>query len=105
MLSIPETMDSILRYLERVSKAHEDVYEVSRFHDLVTGEARLVLVASCFEHSQATLGQLLVRHIKRMGRKNAPDSVFYTLNGRQYDTFCDATVVLVICEWRPKTHR
>ena len=93
MLSLPETMNGIVKRLAIKKKAYRDVYEVKRTENI------LVLGASCIELCRESLGRTLVKKIKALNYKNKPDRVGFTLDGRAFGTFCDPSEVLVAIIW------
>ena len=93
MLSLPETMNGIVKRLAIKKKAYRDVYEVKRTENI------LVLGASCIELDRESLGRLIVKEIKGMNYHRRPKSLGFEFTGFAYGTFCDPSEVLIICEW------
>lgn len=86
MLSINETMSSIVRRSQFTAKAHRDVFEVARTHD------KLILGASCMEFDRISLARSLISQIKGMRLANKPHSVEFNLN-------CDVSECRIVCAW------
>lgn len=86
MLSINETMNSILKQLTFRKKGHRDIFEVSRTHN------ELVIGASCIELDGASLGRILITQIKHFRLHNKPISVSFTID-------CNVSEVRIVCSW------
>ena len=93
MLSINQTMSSIVNRLNLKKKAYREIYEVSRT------EKRLIIGASCIEFDKESLGRLIVKEVKSMYYQNKPKRIGFELDGSAYGTFCDPSEVLVVCHW------
>ena len=87
MLSINETMSSIVRRIQFTAKAHRDIFEVARTHD------KLILGASCMEFDRLSLARNLIEQIKKMRLANKPHSIGFNLD-------CDMSECRVVCTWR-----
>lgn len=87
MLSINETMNSIVRRISLKSKAYRDVFEVSRSSN------QLVIGASCIEQERSSLARILIEQIKSMNLMNKPDVVSFNLD-------CDLIECRVVCTWK-----
>lgn len=86
MLSINETMNSIIRKLSTHKKAHRDIFEVSRSPN------RLVLGASCIEQDRTFLARVLIERIRKMNLMNKPKII-------EFSTDCDIIECRIICTW------
>lgn len=87
MLSINETMSSIVRRIQFTAKAHRDIFEVARTHD------KLILGASCIEFGRDSLARSLIKQIRNMHLANKPHSIEFNLN-------CDVSECRVVCTWK-----
>ena len=87
MLSINETMSSIVRRIQFTAKAYRDIFEVERTDN------KLILGASCMDLDRLSLARSLIEQIKKMRLANKPHSIEFNLN-------CDVSECRVVCTWR-----
>jgi hypothetical protein len=86
MLTINDTMNSILKRLTYRKKGYRDIFEVRRT------PTELIIGASCFELDGPSLGRALITQIKKLNLHNKPVSI-------SFNTDCDANEVRIHCVW------
>lgn len=106
MLTIDETMTSIVARLRNYKRTYIDVQEIKREISIELDEndeprttGKLLLSVSCVNLGQRSFGSAIVNKIKKMNLKNKPSRVGFELNGLFHGTFCDPTEVLILCYW------